>query len=207
MTEAPSSDAEIEKLAAQAGEALQNLQSLLGRTERGAGKVRFPRGFLHSAGKWRMRLGFIRQNAVMNNVAYTLMLHDVYLWLLRRTDLAGLARDMIVKASLSALGSIAEAILMDHYAGQMGARQRFTSRTERLLSEGIISSNLKDDLDWLWDMRCRQHLYELAHAEFDFYETADHKRAIATANGLINALNEAAKPAFTPDGRAQRGCR
>lgn len=130
------------------------------------------------------------------------MLHDVYLWLLRRTDLAGLARDMIIKASLAALGSIAEAILMDHCAGQVGRRQRFASRTERLRSEGIISSNLKDDLDWLWNMRCRQHRYDLAQAEFDFYGTADHKRALTIVSSLLDRLNKATKPAFVPDGRA-----
>jgi hypothetical protein len=32
----------------------------------------------------------------------------------------------------------------------------------------VVGEQLKEDLDWLWDMRCRQHLYELADAEFDF---------------------------------------
>jgi hypothetical protein len=98
---------------------------------------------------------------------------------------------MIVKASLVTLGSIAEAILVDHYTGKMGARQRFTSRTNRLLSEEIISVELKKNLDWLWDMRCRQHLYELTHAEFDLYEITDHKRAIAAVSNLFEALGKA----------------
>jgi hypothetical protein len=64
MTESNPSDSEIEKLVAQAGIALQGLQEILGRTERDAGKVRFPRGFLHPASKWRNRLSFIRQKTV-----------------------------------------------------------------------------------------------------------------------------------------------
>jgi hypothetical protein len=59
---------------------------ILGRDERSTGKVRFPRGFLSEAGKIRLHLKSVKSNAVRNNVAYTLMLHDVYLWILRRTD-------------------------------------------------------------------------------------------------------------------------
>lgn len=185
------SDAELQVLTDQADEALQEIQNALGREERTAGKVRFPRGFLMEVGKVRMHLRCVKRNAVRNNVAYTLMLHDVYLWVLRRTDLAGLARDMVVKASLASLGSAAEALLIDYYAGRMGRRQRFCSRTKRLFEDGVIDSQLRADLDWLWDMRCRQHLYELADAEFDFYRLDDHKRARATLSGLVAALNAA----------------
>ena len=84
---------------------------------------------------------------------------------------------MVVKACLASLGSVAEALLIDHFAGRMGRRQKFTSPTKRLLEDGLVGEQLKEDLDWLCDMRCRQHLYELADAEFDFYRLDDHKRA------------------------------
>ncbi len=188
MAKQISFDTEIETFAIQAGEALQEIQSRLGRRDHASAKVRFPRGFLHPASRWRQRLSFIRQETVKNNVAYTLMLHDANLWLLRRTDLAGLARDMVVKACLAALGSIAEAILVDHYAGKMGMRQRFVSRTDRLFSENVISLELKKELDWLWEMRCRQHLFELTDAEFEFYGIEDHKRGIEAISNLFKAL-------------------
>lgn len=188
------SDADLLKLTNQADEALQEIQNALGRDERTAGKVRFPRGFLQAAGKIRMHLRFVNRNVVRNNIAYTLMLHDVHLWLLRRTDLAGLARDMLVKACLTSLGSVAEALLIDHFTGRMGRRQKFTSRTKRLVDEGVICQQLKEDLDWLWGMRCRQHLYELMTAEFDFYRLEDHKRARATLSALVKALNNAYAP-------------
>lgn len=98
---------------------------------------------------------------------------------------------MVVKACLASLGSVAEALLIDHFAGRMGHRQKFTSRTKRLVEDGAITEQLKEDLDWLWDMRCRQHLYELAGTEFDFYRAHDHKRARSTLSALIVALKSA----------------
>jgi hypothetical protein len=185
------SDRDLEVLATRANEAIQAIQDATGREERSAAKLRFPRGFLVEVGRWRTHLRFVRRNSVRNNVAYTLMLNDMYVWLIRRTDLAGLARDMVVKASLAALGSIAEALLIDHFAGRMGERQRFTSRTRQLVEDGTATSAQKEDLDWLWDMRCRQHLYELTSAEFDFYRVDDQRRASRTVRELILALDQA----------------
>lgn len=46
----------------------------------------------------------------------------------------------------------------------------------------------KVDLDWLWDMRNRQHLFELDSSEFEFYQRGDHGRAVRAVNALITAL-------------------
>jgi hypothetical protein len=182
--------AEIEELAATAGAAMQELQHHLGRDDRPEARVQFPRGFLRTAHYWRTKLPFIRRTTVRNNVAYTLMLNDVHLWLLRRTDIGGTARDMIVKASITALGSVAEAILRDHFDGIMGARQSFASRAGRLVTEGIIDSALESEICWLWDMRNRQHLFELSGSEFDFYDMSDQLRAVTAVAGLVRKLRE-----------------
>src|SRR6185437_9650026 len=108
-----SNSSQIGELVSTAGEALQELQNLLGRSHRTDAKVRFPRGYLTELGTRRDRLRFLRSDTVRNNVAYTLMLYEVHSWILRRTDLAGLANDMVVKSCLAALGSVTEALLTD----------------------------------------------------------------------------------------------
>jgi len=183
---------ELTTLAAEASERIADIQRLCGRTEAEEAKISFPRGFIITAGKRRMRLAFVRRNSVRNNIAYTLILYDVYLWVLKRTDLAGTARDMLVKACLATLGAVVEALLNDWYAGRMGKRQKFTSRTKRLVHDGIIDAGLQGELDWLWDMRCRQHLYELSSSEFEFYSIADQRRAALAVGNLLERLNNVA---------------
>jgi hypothetical protein len=130
----------------------------------------------------------MRRRRVRDNIAYTLMLNDVHMWILRRTDLAGTARDMVVKASIVALGSVAEAILRDHFHGVMGARQAFASRAKRLWDDGIIDAALETELCWLWDIRNRQHLFELSDSEFDFYSVNDQRRAAKALSDLVTRL-------------------
>jgi hypothetical protein len=187
------SDEDLETALAEAGYLLQMVQNHLGLDRTREARVRFPRGFLRTAHTGRQRLGFVKKPALRTNLAYSLLLSDVYLWILLRTDLAGTARDMLVKANLALAGSIAEALLADHYHGVLGKRQRFTSRTAKLLADGAITQQAKDDLDWLWDVRCRQHLFEIDDSEFDAYSLHDNERGVTAVNGLIDALHARAR--------------
>jgi hypothetical protein len=186
--EANLTDSELDELTGTAGAALQQIQDQLGRDENEHARVRFPRGYLRTAEAWRQRLKFMRRGRVRNNIAYTLMLNDIHMWILRRTDLAGTARDMVVKASIVALGSVAEAILRDHFHGVMGARQAFASRAKRLKDEGIIDASLETELCWLWETRNRQHLFELSDSEYDFYSIGDQRRAAKALSDLVARL-------------------
>jgi hypothetical protein len=177
----------IQTHTSEAGERLQQVQELIGREEVDDAKVRFPRGFIITAATRRSLLRFVNSNTVRNNIAYTLMLYDVYLWMLRRTDIGGTARDMLVKACLATLGAIAEVLLVDWFKGRMGKRQSFSSRTERLVQEGVIDGRLQGELNWVWEMRCRQHLYELG-SEFDFYSVNDQRRAAKAVRQLVEQL-------------------
>lgn len=117
-----------------------------------------------------------------------LMLKGVYTWVLQRTDLAATAREMVIKAALFLQASIAEALLNDALRGVMGKRQRFSSRTARLAEDGVISEALRADLDWLWEERNRQHLFEIEDREIDRYADADFNRAERTLAQLIEQL-------------------
>ena len=77
----------IEQLAGRIGEDLQKLEDLLKAFGDKKMKVRFPRGFLRTASYFRERFWFIRDDNLQRNIGYSLMLSDVYRWMLNRTDL------------------------------------------------------------------------------------------------------------------------
>ena len=121
------------------------------------------------------------------------MLHDVQAWLLKRTDLEGQAREMLVKGAITTLGGVAEAILIDVTSPPLGRRQKMASRVKHLHDGQALDDSLRDDLLWLWDTRNRQHLYELDAPEFDVYSRDDHPRAEATVAKLIKVLQARAE--------------
>lgn len=188
----PPDDEELESLATVANEHLQAIQNRAGREPRESARVRFPRGYLLEIGRWRLALDFVRSHTVLNNVAYALMMHDVQAWLLRRTDLVSTARDMLVKACVASLGGIAEALVVDATTPPMGRRQKMHSRIDRLQQAGRIGAALGPELVWVWDMRNRQHLFELTESEFEFYAVDDHYRAEAAVAELIKSLQSPA---------------
>ena len=186
---------ELEETRAAANEHLQQLQYWAGREYTDSFQVRFPRGFLRTVHQWRHAVEFVRPTTVRNNIAYTLMMHDVHVWLLKRTDIAGLARDMLIKAAIASLGAIGEALLIQATTPPLGRRQRIVSRIEHLHAEGVLTKSSVDDLGWLWQMRNRQHLFELSEREFDFYSDDDHARAETAVAVLISGLRERAAAA------------
>lgn len=196
VAETRASDGELRDVVSEANWALQRLQAMVGREERQAAKITFPRGYLRELGRWRTALRFVRNAQVRDSVADTLMMHDVQTWVLKRTDLAGHARDMIVKGAIGVLGSVAEAVLIDATSPPMGQRQRFASRLTRLCAEGVIAKNLAEDLEWLWDIRNRQHLHALAAREFDVYTSDDHPRAESVVATLIQSLQAGRRAPF-----------
>jgi hypothetical protein len=181
-------DAELRELADEIGGPIQRIQDLAGRHVRDAARIRFPRGYLIEIGRWRRALGFVRTHFVRSSVADALMMHDVQSWLLKRTDLAGHARDMMAKAAIASLGGIAEALLVDATTPPMGKRQRVASRIAKLEEEGVITGANATDLKWLWEIRNRQHVHGLTVREYDVYTHDDHPRAEAAVAALIVAL-------------------
>ncbi len=183
-------DGEVRELADEASGAMRQLQAIVGRERREAAKIEFPRGYLLEISRWRFALSFVRDALVRDSVADTLMMHDVQGWVLYRTDLTAHARDMLVKSAIGALGSIAEALLIEATSPPMGYRQKYSSRVERLEGQCVIKERNAADLHWLWEIRNRQHLHALTAREFDLYTSNDHPRAEATVAALILALQK-----------------
>lgn len=177
-------DEELVAAVWEANSLLQSIADYAGDAIRGDARLQFPRGVIRTAEEGRQALGFVRDKTLRTNLAYQLMLADVYFWILFRTDLSGTARDQLVKALLILGAGMAEAILHDYYDGKLGKRQKFTPRTRCMVEDGTIDEPLRIELNWLWEMRNRQHLQGLG-SEFNTYQYGDPERAFSALESLV----------------------
>jgi len=181
-------DEQLADVVARVGEDLQAIQNYLGRESAPAGKIRFPRGFIRTASTHRQRLPFVTDATLKHNMAYGLILSDVYFWILLRTDLTGTAKEMVVKASIFLAGALAESLTKHFLIGTVGNQRGFQYRTTRLVSDGVITPELKDDLDWVWNNRNNMHYFLVDDREYQRYTLADYNRAGYALRSLIAAL-------------------
>jgi hypothetical protein len=115
------------------------------------------------------------------------MTADILRWLLIRTDLTGLAQKMVIKETICLLGNICDSLTKDWLYGN-GSKKSNTDRTKKLYQQGIISKELKEDLDWLWDKRNHEHLWMVQESELRKYTAHDYHRAHKACKGLVEAL-------------------
>jgi hypothetical protein len=105
------SKSELKRAAEQAGDLLQQIhdyctENNLNWSMCDEARVRFPRGFIRQAGVQRTRLRFIEDQSLRDNLAYTLILSDVVLWVKLRTDLWGTPRHMMTKLYAFLIGTL-----------------------------------------------------------------------------------------------------
>jgi len=167
---------------------IQQIQDYLGQANNAAGKIRFPRGFIRTADHFRKELSFIKDNNIRDNLAYALIQSDVYRWLTNRTDLFGIAKEMVMKSGIALMGSICETMAIDGTKGIIGKKHSFYERCNRMVDMGFISEDLKDELHWLWETRAAIHIYDINHREYEKYKMADYNRAIKATRALRDAL-------------------
>ncbi len=147
----------------------------------------FPRGFIRTATELRRTLPNLDGDMQRRNASYALMTVDVLRWLIVRTDLSGTALGMVVKESICIFGVLADWLTKAATYGR-GNRRKFKDRTARLVADGAISADLKDELDWLWDTRCKEHFHEVTGSEHDTYNRDDYNRALSAYDELRKAL-------------------
>lgn len=186
------SEDDLVAASAEAGRLLQLIQDYCASQDRThvdypEAKVRFPRGFIRTALTQRHRLAFVENRALRGNLAYTLILSDTVLWLSLRTDVWGIPREMLVKLYGFLIGSLCESLTKNYLHGRCG--QNYKRRNAWMLEQGIIDEPLRDDLDWLWDMRNNMHLFQLERLEYiNAYNDMFHRRVVRTFRGLLTAL-------------------
>ena len=186
------SRAELRDAARRAGDLMQEIQDYcaanrLNWAECEDAKVRFPRGFIRPASTQRLRLSFVQDQSLKDNLAYTLILSDVVLWIKLRTDLWGTPKHMVTKLYAFLIGTLCESMTKEYLAGACG--KNFKRRNEYLLEYQIIDQRTKDNLDWLWDLRNRMHLFQLEAREYENEYTDEcHTRCVTTFRQLVRAL-------------------
>ena len=184
-------DEELAVAVTKAGELLQEIQNYVKRDFSKPAKVRFPRGYIRPASEGRTRLGFLDNSHLKSNISYTMLLSDLQHWLLVRTDISGTAKEMLIKLQIFLLGSIIESATKVFLKGKCGGN--YAKRTAYLEQGGIISADLHTELDWLWELRNKMHLFQLENTEWlsTDYTVASHNRAVRAFKALLEALNNA----------------
>ena len=182
-------DEELTTAVASIGARIQEVQDYLGQDAHGQGKIRFPRGYIRTADHFRSRLRFILDRDARDNLAYALMLGDVYRWLTNRTDLFGTAREMVIKSGIVLTGSICETIAVEYTRGNIGKRNKFKVRCGRMCEDEMISDRLRIELEWLWDARASIHIFEVEGREYERYVMSDYNRAIHALRALRDELD------------------
>lgn len=183
----PFTPTELAALVVNASTALQAIQDEYVRDNVAAARVRFPRGFIRTAASQRATLPNVGTEVQRRNACYALMTTDVFRWLVVRTDLSGAVLSMIVKEGISIFGALCEWLTKEATRGR-GSGRSYTVRTERLVAEGIITADLKLELDWVWDIRCNEHLGEVTSLEHQMYSREDYNRALRAYTAFRNVL-------------------
>lgn len=182
-------DEELLLVTTEVGEKIQEINDYLGQRNHPHGTIRFPRGYIRTCVIHRSKYQFVKDATLKSNVAYTLLLTDLFRWLLNRTDIAGQAKEMLIKKEISSLGSIAESITKDYLKGRKGGGKHYKYRSQVLVDEGIITKELKDEIDWVWDVRNGEHLALLKQRDWKVYKMKDCNRAIRALQDLRNGLD------------------
>lgn len=176
----------------QAGALLQEIQDYVKRDFKKSAKVRFPRGFIRTADVARQRLGFLKESNFKRNASYTMLLADVQHWLLVRTDLYGTAKEMLIKQQFFLLGTLIESLTKVFLDGAVGKKRNYSFRTDYMEQHGIITADLRSNLDWIWEIRNNMHLFLVEDIEWSSadYTVANHNIAVKAFKEMLDAMNE-----------------
>jgi hypothetical protein len=175
---------------------LQDIQDFLAQQNHHDARVRFPRGFIRTAAHFRQRFIFLKDETLRRNVAYALILSDVYRWLLNRTDVSGTAKEMIIKEGICLVGSLCESVTKDVLKDVVAKKRSYKDRTQYLLDNEIVDADLKTELDWVWDTRNNEHLFLVEIREHERYRLSDYNRAVKALRQLRDQLDEYCAPPF-----------
>ncbi len=151
-------------------------------------KIRFPRGFINTAGTYRARFR-CRRKGIGDNVAYTLQFHDVLRWILQRTDLGITAQRMVIKYGIVSIVSVIEGLIYDSLTShRLVVSKKLRSNLKKAKDAGIISLVTFGLLQEVLRKRekIHLHLYEISGTET--YDLSDWNSAVAALQMLAEDL-------------------
>lgn len=183
------SDDELAKVAARVSADLQAIQNYLGERNCEQGRIRFPRGFIRRAENFRNRFWFLGSEVLRRNLAYSFIASDVFRWILNRTTLVGVAKEMMIKEVICLMAAITESITKEYLKGQISNKKGYKERTAKLVELNIIDENIRDELNWLWDKRETEHIFLAEEREHGLYQVRDSNRAVRVVQALIEKID------------------
>lgn len=148
-------------------------------------KINFPYGYIRTASTCREELKCVDNQNTKSNIAYSLMLSDLFTWLVNRTNIQGTLQEMIIKNEILVMASICETLSVL----KVGKGKNYNQRIEKLFNQKIISEKIMGDLLWLWEIRVGVHIYELNKKEYQKYTIQDFLKAKETTKQFIIELN------------------
>jgi hypothetical protein len=131
------------------------------------------------------RLKCVKDSTAQSNIAYQLMMSDLFSWLLNRTDITLTVKEMVIKYEIVIMASIAETLTVIFTTKS----KSFKARLPILVSNDKISPETAVELNWMWDFRTGIHLFELDETEHNKYDETHFDRATMTVRKLVDELN------------------
>ncbi len=179
MTEEITNEKELLDAVNSAGASMQMIQDYLAKNPQliSKNRIRFPRGFIRQAAYFRDRLSFVENGSLKSNLSYNMMLTDINHWIIAYTDLSGTALEMVIKWQIALMTAICEAIIKEVTKTKIGKSNKFAERCNKMVSIKMITEPLKDELQWLWNIRANIHIGEIDGSEYQKYEMKDYIRA------------------------------
>lgn len=171
------SDNELAIAVVQAGDLIQSISDYCQRTTRDDAKVRFPRGLIGTAETYRALFPAYMERERLSNCAYSFMFLDVLWWLIARTDITLVARQMALKSAVVTLGTILEACL---YVPNLPRNKTLSNqsnagvklRVENARDRKWITDEQCRALSQLWEHRTNVHQKIAKDSELDLYNSA-----------------------------------
>jgi hypothetical protein len=175
----------VKELSREVSDRMAEIQRIVGRKNVVDARIKFPRGYVRTTGETRNRLPVLQgifDETKIRNICYSLQMADVLRWLAIRTDLSGMLLSQAVKEYICIYGHAID-YLLDAACRQVGVLARdkekpFNKRSSLLVADRHIKPSTKKEIDWVWDVRCREHPDRLEELETDTYsrEQADRAR-------------------------------
>ncbi len=187
-------DKKIPQLTESVGYLLQRLEDQLAGDREALTQIRFPRKFIRTRSYYEKSVWFLQSDNLRKNIAYTLQVNDVNLWVMTRFDLRGPAESLLVKQATITIVSILEAILQGVWTQERLGRTTHP-RFQQLISATIkrfeLPDTLEADLHAKRQFRNQVHFHTVREPEWNRYSLQDYRDAVATLYDLLHALSDA----------------
>ena len=113
---------------------------------------------------------------------------DVVRWVLTRTDVYGQIQSVLVAEFICILGYGVEFFAKTLNYGKVAKKRSMGQHTQRLVDDGVISPELKVELDWVWNVRTHEHLDATTDLRHCSHDREDFNRAVAAWVEFMNRL-------------------